>query len=153
MKLYRVGPRLPANYDKAASEERARACIGPVVTTILPHLKDDPALFGMRHKGEISFSSLPMDEEFGDIRVARIRGADMLERVLLDCADPTSGKWLLIRSLVTCRAAFFGYDGQALVCVPTDAPAIVSADEALVSVEECSHLLSETDCMDGLIAD
>jgi hypothetical protein len=60
---------------------------------------------------------------------------------------------MLIRSLVTCRAVFFGYDGQAFVCLPAEAEPIISPDESLIRVEECSHLLTEGDWMDGLAAD
>lgn len=59
---------------------------------------------------------------------------------------------MLVRSLVTCRAIFYGHDGQAFVCLPTGSFPISSPDEALINVEECSHLV-ETDWVDGLVGD
>jgi hypothetical protein len=94
-----------------------------------------------------------MARRYGYAEAVRIADPDMLREILLACGDRNSGKWMLIRSLVTCRAVFFGYDGQAFVCLPNEADAIVSPDDTLITIEECSHMLTETDWMDGLAAD
>jgi len=44
-------------------------------------------------------------------------------------------------------------DGQAYVCLPESADPIVSPDEDLIDVVECSHLLVETDLLDGILID
>jgi hypothetical protein len=93
------------------------------------------------------------DTRYGDIEVVRISDRETLRRILVECGDPNSGKWMLVRSLVTCRSVFYGQDGQAFVCMPTDWPPILSPDESMIRVEECSHLLIETDWMDGLVRD
>lgn len=121
-----------------------------IADLILHHLSADPALFGMRHANEGSASPVSLSTRYGYAEAVRISDPDTLRTILLECGDPFSGKWMLIRSLVTCRAVFYGYDGQAFVCLPTGTEPIVSPDDTLISVEECSHLLSDTDWMDGL---
>jgi hypothetical protein len=151
MKLYKVSPAIPAGSDEAFIDARLATCIEPIADLILLHLSPDPALFGMRHTGEISKSPLQAGDRYGYADVVRIPNGEHLRRALVACGDPNSGQWMLIRSLVTCRAVFYGSDGQAFVCIPSDAEPIVSPDEATISVEECSHLLIETDYLDGLV--
>lgn len=153
MKLYLVSPAIPAHSDQAFIDARLKACIEPIADLILSHVAVDPALFGMRHNNEVSKFPFPTSEPYGYAEVARIPNEEDLRRALIACADPDSGEWMLIRSLVTCRAIFYGYDGQAFVCLPSESEPIVSSDQALISVEECSHLLTEADWMDGLSGD
>jgi hypothetical protein len=152
MKLYLVTPTIPANSDKAFVDAQLRACIEPIAKLILQHLKADPALFAMRRDGEISTAPLPTTARYGYAEVVRIESEECLLRVLLACGDCNSGQWMLIRSLVTCRAVYYGYDGQAFVCLPTDAPPILSSDETLITVEDRSQRLIEADWMDGLLS-
>jgi hypothetical protein len=102
--------------------------------------------------GDVSEASVQPDTRDDGIDIVRITDLGMLRTILRESGDPNSGKWMLIRSLVTCRAVLYGYDGQAFVCLPSQAAPIASPDEKLISVEECSHLLAETDWMDGLTA-
>ena len=153
MKLYLVAPVVPPNSDETFIDARLKACIEPIADLILSHLAIDPALFGMRHTNEASASPLPAGERHGYAEVTRIANVEALRRALLGCGDPNSGEWTLIRSLVTCRSVFYGYDGQAFVCLPSEAEPIISPDPAMISVEECSKLLTENDWMDGLLED
>lgn len=153
MKLFLVAPKLAHNSDEAAVDARLRLCIEPIADLIAHHVGDDPALFGLRHGTEGSRSPIPIDMRFGYAEAVRIADRDTLREVLIACGDPNNGKWMLIRSLVTCRAVLYGYDGQAFVCLPTEADPIVSPDETLIAVEECSQMLANTDYMDGLGAD
>jgi hypothetical protein len=151
MKLYRIGPRFAANSDNAALTARMRLCIAPIADLIVRHVADDPALFGIRHVGESAETPISLDTRYGYAEAARIPDAATLREVLMACGDPDSDKWVLIRSLVTCRAVHYCDDGHALVCVPSDADPIVSTDEALIAVEERSHKLAVSDLMDGLL--
>lgn len=153
MKLYRVSPNLSANDDKVADDAKLKKCIEPIAELIVAHLSSDPALFAMSHKGEISKPSLEPDSSYEYAQVVRIENENDLKQVLIDSGDPYSGKWMLVRSLVTCRSAFYGYDGQAFVCLPSDSDPILSPNDDLILVDECSALLSETDYMDGLLAE
>ena len=151
MKLYLVKPNLPAASDRQSADARQRACIAPIADLILFHLAEDPALFAMRHKGEVAEPSIHPDASFGYAEAARIADSDTLRRLLMECGDPFDERWMLIRSLVTCRAVYYGFDGQAFVCLPAEAAAIESPDANLITVTDCSHLLTESDWMDGLL--
>lgn len=153
MQLYLVAPAIAHNDDRRARDHRFRECSERIADLILPHVSADPALFAMRHVGEGTEAPVQPDTRYGDAEAVRISDPDTLRSILVDCGDPNSGKWMLVRSLVTCRAVFYGHDGQAFVCVPTGAPAISSPNETLITVEECSHLLTETDWLDGLITE
>ena len=153
MKLYCVSPNLSANDDKVAGDVKLKKCIEPIADLISSHLSSDPALFAMSHKGEIGEPSLTPDISYDYAQVVRIENESELKKVLIESGDPLSGKWMLIRSLVTCRSVFYGYDGQAFVCLPSDSEPLVSPDTDLIFVDECSSMLSETDYMDGLLAE
>jgi hypothetical protein len=153
MQLYLIAPRLADNSDDAAADARLRMCVQSIADLILHHLSGDPALFGMRHIGESSDAIFKPETRYGYADVLRIADSGMLREILVACGDRHSSKWMLIRSLVTCRAVFYGYDGQAFVCLPSEAAPIVSPDDRLIMVEECSHMLVETDWLDGLQAD
>ena len=151
MRLYLVAPAIADNDDREATDHRFRACNELIADLILSHISVDPAIFAMRHLDELSEAHVQPDTRYGDAEAVHISDTDTLRSLLVQCGDPSSGKWMLIRSLVTCRAVFYGYDGQAFVCLPTGSPAVSSPDESLIKVEECSHLLAETDWMDGLV--
>jgi hypothetical protein len=151
MKLYLVAPAIADNDDEVANDHRFRVCSERIADLILSHVAADPALFAMRHMDEGSEAPVQPDTLYGDAEAVHITDMETMRSLLAECGDPNSGKWMLVRSLVTCRAVLYGYDGQAFVCLPTDSPAISSPDESLIRVEECSHLLIETDWMDGLV--
>jgi hypothetical protein len=152
MKLFLIAPVIAANSDETAHNSRFRECSERIAELIGSHLEDDPAIFAMRESGEISDAPVRPESRYGDIDTVRVSDPETLRTILREIGDPNSGKWMLIRSLVTCRAVFYGHDGQAFVCLPSEAPPITSPDDTLISVEECSHLLAETDWMDGLTA-
>lgn len=150
MKLYLIKPvTLPA-MSKAAIEVRLKECVEPIAELILPYLLADPAIFGMMQDGEVSDAPVPMTERYGYAKLARLADEAVLREALLACGDPFSGKWMLIRSLVTCRSVFYGYDGQAFVCLQHEDEAIVSPNRELIEVTEQTQMLIETDWMDGL---
>lgn len=150
MKLYLITPVMAANIDEAAIDVRIQKCIDPIADLIEHHVSIDPALFAMRHINEVSNPSIPPDGHYGDVEIARISDPQTLRKILRDNGDPNSGKWMSIRSLVSCRSVRYGYDGQAFVCLSTDDEPIVSPNPSIISVEDCSHLLIETNWMDGL---
>lgn len=152
MKLYLVQPAIPPKAGQAEINTRLRACIEPIADLILPHLLIDPALFGVRHRRDVSKSPLSMTEQYGYAEVVRLSDRDALRTALVACGDPDSGQWMLIRSLVTCRAVFYGYDGQVFVCLPHHAAPIRSADTS-IDVSEESQLLANSDWLDGLASD
>lgn len=153
MRLYLVAPVIAANTDRPATHARLRTCSESIADLILSHVSMDPALFAMRHVGEGSAPPVSGDTRYGEAETVPIADQETLRTILRACGDPSSGQWLLIRSLVTCRAILYGQDGQAFVCLPTGAPPILSPDDGMIRVEECSHLLIETDWLDGVLLD
>jgi hypothetical protein len=149
MKLFLVDAISVASDGEKADRAFHRECSALIADLILSHISEDPALFGMRHVGEGTASPIEPDARFGDVETVRIADRQTLRKVLQECGDPYSGKWMLIRSLVSCRAVFFGSDGQAFVCLPANAPSIISPDSSRITVDECSHLLAQTDYLDG----
>ena len=152
MKLFLVSPVMAANTDEEAHDVRFRECSERIADLIASHLQHDPALFGMREEGEVSEAPVQPDGRYGTIDTVRVEDAETLRTILRESGNPSGGKWMLVRSLVTCRAVSYGSDGQAFVCLPSEAAPIVSPDDTLINVEECSQLLVETDWMDGLTA-
>jgi hypothetical protein len=150
MKLYLIVPNLMEQTSREALVLRHRACADAIVDLILSHISSDPALFGVRSKREVCESPIPTDLSFGEADAVHLPDMQVLRKVMADCADPYSGKFMEIRSLSTCRSVSFGYDGQAFVCLPTASETIISPNPALVIVKECSHYLSETDWIDGI---
>lgn len=70
-------------------------------------------------------------------------------RMSVDPFSPESAG--AIRSIATCRAATFGYDGQAFLCLRhEDQPPVAS--DGLVIVEERPELLIDSDYFDGYIS-
>jgi hypothetical protein len=53
--------------------------------------------------------------------------------------------------MATCRAATFGYDGQAFICLRHEDDPPISPAPDLVEVAEEPSLLTETDYLDGVI--
>lgn len=151
MKLYLIEPVIADNTDEEAVDIRTQKCIDPIADLIERHVSIDPALFAMRHVTEGSDQSIPTDVVYGDVETVRISDLQTLRRILRDNGDPNSGKWMAIRSLVSCRSIHYGYDGQALVCLSTDDEPIVSPSPTIISVKDCSHRLIETNWMDGMI--
>ena len=153
MKLYLLAPSLAANSDGQASRERIRACIEPIAELIAGHLEADPGLFALRHEGEVSDTEVPFEFTCGPVQVARIPDRRVLRNILTASGNPNSGRWMLVRSLVTCRAARYGSDGQAFLCLTASDSVPVSPDDSLFVVEECSQDLLQTDLMDGVYLD
>jgi len=150
MKLYFIQAAIPPGAGESEVSARLSACVEPIADLILPHLSSDPALFGLRHSDEGSQPPLPMAERYGYAEAVRLADNETLRAALVACGDPNNGQWMLIRSLVTCRAVFYGYDGQAFVCLPHEAGRIISPDQAMIEVSDRSQMLIDTDWLDGL---
>jgi hypothetical protein len=148
MKLYGIFPKLDHPYNSTVSELQIEA----VADLVMEHIAHDPALFAVCHKAEISQNPVQLDLDFGYAKGAKIHEATELKKILIALGNPSSGKWILIRSLITCRMVHYGQDGQAFVALPSDAPAIVSPDDSILTTKEMSEDIISSDIADGLIA-
>lgn len=154
MKLYLVRPNVPANSDREATNARLRSCIQPIADLIASRVEADPGLYGIWHEDDVTKPAMKPDASFGSARVALLSGpSNTLRAALTESGNPFGGSSMLVRSLVTCRSVNYGYDGQAFVCLTTSDDPLISPDNNLILVEECSHLLATTDWMDGLDLD
>jgi hypothetical protein len=73
---------------------------------------------------------------------------DLMDR-LRDSIDPNRTTGSTIRSIATCRAATFGYDGQVFLCLRHEDAPPVSPDETLAIVEARPDILVDHDWFDG----
>ena len=151
MRLYLISPVIPADADEDTVDERLRACIDPIAELISVHLADDPALFAVRGVNEGTEAPLPPTKTYDYANVAEIPDSTTLLKVLKESLDPFSGKWSLIRSLVTCRTVNFNYDGGAFMLLPTDESVVESPDPTRISVEDISPFLLKSDLLDGVL--
>ena len=85
-------------------------------------------------------------------QVVRLDTPESLRELVRLSTDPFSSKGAsTIRSMATCRAATFGYDGQAFLCLRHEDNPPASPNKELVEVAECPDLLTNTDYFDGVI--
>lgn len=84
--------------------------------------------------------------------VVSLGDPEALRRMVRLSVDPFSGIGAaVIRSIATCRAATFGYDGQAFLCLRHEDEPPASADPSLVTIEDRSNLLTGADYFDGYL--
>ena len=81
----------------------------------------------------------------------RLDDADTLRAWLHRSVDPNTSGGGDVRSVATCRAVTFGYDGQALLLLRHEDAPPVSPDLSLAIVAERPDLLEDTDWFDGWI--
>lgn len=149
MKLYLVRPNLPADADNEEIEARLRACVQPIADLIASHIEADSCLYGLWHEDTIGAPPIEQVSCFGKIRGTRLNSPE-LRIILANVGDPSGEYGMLIRSLVTCRSVRYGFDGEAFVCLMAEDEPMISPDIDLITVEECSSLLVESDWMDGI---
>jgi hypothetical protein len=88
-------------------------------------------------------------EKFG--RVTRFRSDSELRAAITKSVDPfCASDYFQFRSLLSCRSAFFGYDGQAFLCLHVEDDPPTSPAPSLFFVEERSDFLTSYDYFDGV---
>jgi hypothetical protein len=75
-----------------------------------------------------------------------------LRQWLRKSVDPNDHDRGDVRTLNNCRCVTFGYDGQAFLCLRHNDDEPISPDTSLAVVEDVSHILIDTDFLDGWIA-
>jgi hypothetical protein len=94
-----------------------------------------------------------LTEGLAEPHVVQLESAEALRNQLLQSVDPNGPAGATIRSVATCRAATFGWDGQAFLLLRHEDPAPVSPDLSLVVVEERADILLNYDYFDGWLGD
>lgn len=149
MKAIIVAPKVSANDDEGATDLLVNSFIESIADYISNLIGKDPALFGVRSKNEVSEKPVPTDLVFGDIEAVRILDREMLKTILIASGDPNSGEFMSIRSLVTCTSVTYGFDGQALICLPEEVRVDKPDEQEQFKVEDCTSDLAGTDWFDG----
>lgn len=93
----------------------------------------------------------PWNEDLAVPHVVQLHTAGRLREWLLQSIDPNAAGGGDVRSIATCRAITFGYDGQAFLLLRHDDPPPVSPDVHLAVVTERPDLLRNADYFDGWI--
>ena len=81
--------------------------------------------------------------------VTRLSDTGALISRVRACIDPNGRLGSTIRSIATCRAVTFGFDGQAFLCLRHEDETPVSPDPSLIRVGQDFDFLTQTDYFDG----
>ena len=167
MKLYYIGPKLDERtMTPEVIDNRMREAIEPIADLILAQFRPDTfqalvGLSGLNRSPEDEEAEvpppypalLPGQEAFGRWLAIRFDSEASVRAALLNMGDSYAASELFsIRSIISCRSVFYGYDGQAFLCLRTEDQPPVSPDNDLVLVEERQDLLTDTDYADGVEA-
>lgn len=151
MRAYGIFPM----FDMMNPEDaRVQVCIALVTEIVCSRLRADGDCFHItidwRDPGAEPWSACT--EGVAQAHTVSLTDPAELEKVVRFSVDPYIEKSAsVIRSTATCRAATFGFDGQAFLCLRHDDDAPISPDPALILIEENPRLLTETDYFDGVI--
>ncbi|HEX4303386.1 MAG TPA: hypothetical protein VHZ78_11370 [Rhizomicrobium sp.] len=157
MKLYYIGPNVnPAAMAEEVVDARMRAAIAPIADLILDYFRADSfaAIVGLTGLNPPYPAAAPGESIFGRYRVTHFQTEAELRTALIGMGDPFSGlgRYFMVRSLISCRAVTYGYDGQAFLCLRTEDAPPVAPDPELIWVNEWTELLTTTDYLDGAAA-
>ncbi len=159
MKLYYTGPNV--NVTTTADDvidARMRAAIVPIADLILGYFRADSfaALVGLTGLNPPYPPVAPGQRAFGRYRITHFQTETDVRAALVGMGNPFGGPahWphYMVRSMISCRSVFYGYDGQAFLCLRTEDAPQISPDPELIWVEERTELLTTSDYLDGAAA-
>lgn len=150
MKAYAIFPTFGLTKD----DPRSRACIDLVSAIVVEALRRDGDHFHFAvdwlDPGAAPDSGV-FHEDVAEPHIKPLGDAHALIARVRRSIDPFNGSGSTVRSIATCRAATFGYDGQAFICLRHEDEPPVTPDSSLVGIEERSDLLIHTDYFDGRV--
>ena len=154
MRLYYVGPAVDIKaMTESAVTATTREAVVPIADLISSYLLKDgfDAIFGFTGLNPPYPPLAANQEKFGRYRVKRFKSETELRAAITKSADPFRNiDYYMFRSLISCRSVFFGYDGQAFLCLHVEDEPPESPDSSLIFVEERSDLLTSSDYFDGV---
>ena len=149
MRAYGIFP----TFDfRSADESRTQNCISLVSEIVLERLRagGDEFHYVVDWRDPESSPWQGWTEDLAEPHVIPLSDPDKLARLVRMSVDPFSvGSAAVIRSIATCRAATFGFDGQDFLCLRHEDEPPASPDSTLVTIEELPDLLTGTDYFDG----
>jgi hypothetical protein len=152
MKAYGIFPAFEMN---DANDRRVQDCIDLVADIVVAGLRAGGDTFhyvlDWRDPGSAPWHG--WTEDLAQPHIVALNERDHLAELVRLSVDPFSaGSAAVIRSIATCRAVTFGWDGQAFLCLRHEDEPPVSSDPSLVLIEQQSNYLTETDYFDGWLA-
>lgn len=149
MKVYAIFPMVDL-YGDTEPDDRRQACITMIASMTFDSLRSGgDSLF---YTTEELDPGEEMPKALGNIprlcAVSLSSDRELMERVRRSI-DPHDPAGRTIRSIATCRAATFGFDGQAFLCLRHEDEPPVSHDVSLVIVEERPDILRDYDYFDN----
>ena len=155
MRLYYIGPAVDIKaMTQSDIDAKTREAIDPIAELITAYLLKDgfEAIFSLSGLNPPYPAVAANEEKFGRYRVTRFRSKAELRAAITGAGNPfVSSNHYLFRSLLSCRSVFFGYDGQAFLCLHVEDEPPKSPDPSLIIVvEESSDLLTSSDYFDGV---
>ncbi|RYD50285.1 MAG: hypothetical protein EOP60_12110 [Sphingomonadales bacterium] len=143
---------IPA-FDMGATDPRTRVYIELASAMIIEALRQggDHFHFVVDWRDPDAAIGSVHSEDIAEPHVTQLADIYALSSRVMQSVDPNGCFGSTIRSIATCRAATFGYDGQAFLCLRHEDDTPVSPDPTLVRVSENYDYLTQTDYFDGWI--
>ena len=153
MKAYGIFPTFELSDP---NDGRVKDCISLVSGIVLDRLQAAGDAFyyvvDWRDPGSLPWQG--WTDGIAEPHVVSLSDPDMLAQLVRISVDPFSaGSAVVIRSIATCRAVTFGFDGQAFLCLRHEDEPPVSPDTTLVTIEERPEFLTESDYFDGWLGE
>ncbi len=154
MRLYYVGPAVDIKtMTQSAIDAKTREAVAPIADLINSYLLKDgfEAIFGFTGLNPPYPPLAVNQEKYGRYRVKWFQSEQELRSAITKAANPVcDSDYYMFRSLLSCRSVFFGYDGQAFLCLHVEDEPPKSPDATLMFIEERSDLLISSDYFDGV---
>jgi hypothetical protein len=138
--------------DLVAGHDRAQECIDLVTSLVVEALRQGGDDF--HYAVDWLDPGAPTEtgvfrEDLAQPHIRQLQEVEALRDRIRKSIDPFCGVGSPVRSIATCRAATFGYDGQAFLCQRLEDAVPVTPDPDLVTIEEQPDFLTVTDWFDG----
>lgn len=151
MKAFGIYPAFDL-IDYEATDSRYVACIELISKIVLEALQQGGDYFYYAvdwRNPEASPLTGVWENGIANPHIIELTNSEHLRSIIRQCLDPSEPVRTTIRSIATCRAVKFGYDGQAFLCLRHEDPNPTSPDSTLVDVENWSDCISKSDLFDG----
>lgn len=153
MKVYGIFPVIEL-VKLGRTGNRVQECISLVATLATELLRSGGDTFHFavdwRDPGSDPDDTVYHDD-MAEPHIDRLNTAEILLPRVRKSVDPFDSAGATIRSIATCRAATFGYDGQVFICLRHEDPQPISPDLSLITIEERPDILVDCDYFDGSI--
>jgi hypothetical protein len=142
-------------YSEGVPEERTQASISLIAQLAFDSLRGDGDHFQFAvdwHDPGVWPRVAGFTETLAEPHIVQLRSDEDLLTRIRSSVDPNGGgPGGTIRSIATCRAMTFGWDGQAFLCLRLEDEMPVSPDPLLATVVDQPEMLTGTDYFDGWV--